>query len=134
MFTRKIPIIVFALLTIVTFPFKLLFFESDSVSSVIPGWHTTIFPPYFVAGLVVSFFVFINFIGYCGLSKRKIEISPKLFLLHLVLISPAIFITDLIELTEPNTVVAHIVPIVAYLLFIVAQIMFGFVLFRKNMR
>src|SRR3569832_1502152 len=28
----------------------------DFATSVIPGWHTTIFPPYFVAGAVVSGF------------------------------------------------------------------------------
>jgi molybdopterin-containing oxidoreductase family membrane subunit len=27
---------------------------------VIPGWHTTIFPPYFVAGAVFSGFAMVN--------------------------------------------------------------------------
>jgi molybdopterin-containing oxidoreductase family membrane subunit len=26
----------------------------DFATSVIPGWHTTIFPPYFVAGAIFS--------------------------------------------------------------------------------
>jgi molybdopterin-containing oxidoreductase family membrane subunit len=29
-------------------------------TSVIPGWHTTIFPPYFVAGAVFSGFAMVN--------------------------------------------------------------------------
>ena len=29
----------------------------DFATSVIPGWHTTIFPPYFVAGAIFSGFV-----------------------------------------------------------------------------
>ncbi|EDM44278.1 probable molybdopterin oxidoreductase [unidentified eubacterium SCB49] len=32
----------------------------DFATSVIPGWHTTIFPPYFVAGAVFSGFAMVN--------------------------------------------------------------------------
>jgi Ni/Fe-hydrogenase subunit HybB-like protein len=31
----------------------------DFATSVIPGWHTTIFPPYFVAGAVFSGFALV---------------------------------------------------------------------------
>ena len=31
----------------------------DFATSVIPGWHTTIFPPYFVAGAVFSGFAMV---------------------------------------------------------------------------
>ena len=31
-------------------------FQFDFATSVIPGWHTTIFPPYFVAGAIFSGF------------------------------------------------------------------------------
>lgn len=134
MITPKIAVAVFAFLTILTFPFKLVFYRSDIVSSVIPGWHTTIFPPYYVAGLVVSVFVLINFIGYCIISKRRNEISLRQFLLHLVLISPAVFLTDLIAPIAHVTFFALIVPIVAILLFIVSQIVFGMMFFRKDAR
>ena len=32
----------------------------DFATSVIPGWHTTIFPPYFVAGAVFSGFAMVQ--------------------------------------------------------------------------
>ena len=32
----------------------------DFATSVIPGWHTTIFPPYFVAGAIFSGFAMVN--------------------------------------------------------------------------
>lgn len=32
----------------------------DMATSVIPGWHTTIFPPYFVAGAIFSGFAMVN--------------------------------------------------------------------------
>jgi Ni/Fe-hydrogenase subunit HybB-like protein len=31
----------------------------DFATSVIPGWHTTIFPPYFVAGAIFSGFAMV---------------------------------------------------------------------------
>ncbi len=34
--------------------------STDFATSVIPGWHTTIFPPYFVAGAIFSGFAMVN--------------------------------------------------------------------------
>jgi molybdopterin-containing oxidoreductase family membrane subunit len=31
----------------------------DFAASVVPGWHTTIFPPYFVAGAIFSGFAMV---------------------------------------------------------------------------
>jgi Ni/Fe-hydrogenase subunit HybB-like protein len=36
----------------------------DFATSVIPGWHTTIFPPYFVAGAIFSGFAMVNTLAY----------------------------------------------------------------------
>jgi Ni/Fe-hydrogenase subunit HybB-like protein len=36
----------------------------DFATSVVPGWHTTIFPPYFVAGAIFSGFAMVaNTVG-----------------------------------------------------------------------
>jgi Polysulphide reductase, NrfD. len=32
----------------------------DFATSIVPGWHTTIFPPYFVAGAVFSGFAMVQ--------------------------------------------------------------------------
>ena len=37
----------------------------DFATSVIPGWHTTIFPPYFVAGAVFSGFAMVQTLMLC---------------------------------------------------------------------
>src|SRR5207302_7219657 len=37
----------------------LAFVSFDFATSVIPGWHTTIFPPYFVAGAIFSGFAMV---------------------------------------------------------------------------
>ncbi len=45
----------------------------DFATSVIPGWHTTIFPPYFVAGAVFSGFIQL----YCSTGRNSIGFSAK---------------------------------------------------------
>ncbi len=32
----------------------------DFATSIVPGWHTTIFPPYFVAGAIFSGFAMVQ--------------------------------------------------------------------------
>ena len=41
----------------------------DFAVSVIPGWHTTIFPPYFVAGAIFSGF---GMVSTCLIILRKV--------------------------------------------------------------
>ncbi|MEJ2584464.1 MAG: polysulfide reductase NrfD [Robiginitalea sp.] len=50
-FLNKIYTLVLSVHTIVSF---------DFATSVIPGWHTTIFPPYFVAGAIFSGFAMVQ--------------------------------------------------------------------------
>ena len=35
-------------------------YRFDFATSVVPGWHTTIFPPYFVAGAIFSGFAMVQ--------------------------------------------------------------------------
>lgn len=37
--------------------------STDFATSVLPGWHTTIFPPYFVAGAIFSGFAMVNILA-----------------------------------------------------------------------
>jgi Ni/Fe-hydrogenase subunit HybB-like protein len=45
----------------------------DFATSVIPGWHTTIFPPYFVAGAVFSGFAMVQTIMLIVRKGLKLE-------------------------------------------------------------
>lgn len=45
----------------------------DFATSVIPGWHTTIFPPYFVAGAIFSGFAMVMSLGIVARKIYKIE-------------------------------------------------------------
>ena len=45
----------------------------DFATSIIPGWHTTIFPPYFVAGAIFSGFAMVMSLGIVARKIYKIE-------------------------------------------------------------
>src|SRR5688500_6707877 len=49
-----IPLFVFVALLILTTTLSSDGFSLDLTTSVVPGWHTTIFPPYFLLNSVVS--------------------------------------------------------------------------------
>jgi hypothetical protein len=43
----------------------------DFVTSIIPGWHTTIFPPYFIAQIILAPLFFVLAFVYWRSSKNK---------------------------------------------------------------
>ena len=63
----------------------------DFATSVIPGWHTTIFPPYFVAGAVFSGFAMVNTLL---IVMRKVSnLENYITLQHIELMNIVIMIT-----------------------------------------
>jgi uncharacterized membrane protein (DUF485 family) len=125
-----IPILAFLLLLLLTIPFSF-----DFETSVIPGWHTTIYPPYFIGGLFASIVLLLATIGYWLLSKQTDKINWILFSIHLALTIPAIifirFPTILIngQVTSQDELIKTIqfqikmIPI-AWTIFIIGQILF----------
>jgi len=51
----------------------------DFATSVIPGWHTTIFPPYFVAGAIFSGFAMVLTLMIMTRSSRHISLPVQSF-------------------------------------------------------
>src|SRR5215216_5777514 len=80
-----IPFLAFLVLLLLTIPFS-----SDFATSVVPGWHTTIFPPYFIWGLVVIIVLVLVTIGYWLLSKRTGKTNWALFAIHFLLTIPTV--------------------------------------------
>lgn len=65
----------------------------DFATSVIPGWHTTIFPPYFVAGAVFSGFAMVS---TCIIVLRKVfKIEHIVTMEHLELMNKIVIVTSL---------------------------------------
>lgn len=131
-----IPLFAFLILLLLTIPFSF-----DFATSVIPGWHTTIFPPYFIWGLIVVIVLLLVTIGYWLLSKRTYKISWTLFAIHFALTIPTIIYLKFpsilldMQLTDQEKWIRAIefrmrLIAVAWSLFIVGQILFLIYFFR----
>jgi hypothetical protein len=80
-----IPFLAFLILLLLTIPFSF-----DFAASVVPGWHTTIYPPYFIWGLIALSVSLLVTIGYWLLSKRTDKTSWILFAIHFALTIPTV--------------------------------------------
>ena len=63
----------------------------DFATSVIPGWHTTIFPPYFVAGAVFSGFAMVNTLLI--VMRKVCSLEAYITVQHIELMNIVIMIT-----------------------------------------
>ncbi|MGD1845087.1 MAG: NrfD/PsrC family molybdoenzyme membrane anchor subunit [Salibacteraceae bacterium] len=63
----------------------------DFATSVIPGWHTTIFPPYFVAGAVFSGFAMVNTLLI--ITRKVLNLETYITIKHVELMNVVIIIT-----------------------------------------
>ena len=63
----------------------------DFATSVIPGWHTTIFPPYFVAGAVFSGFAMVNTLLI--IMRKVCDLEDYITVQHIELMNIVIMIT-----------------------------------------
>ena len=145
MIKTKIPLTVFSFLTIILFPFSILFLNSDFVSSVIPGWNNTIVSPYLTATIFKSILMLIVITFYWKLNKVVKEIDIKFFILHLVLTIPSIinskiplhsfieFKNDNFENTIKEYEFVDSIVITLNILFVIGQIIFG-IYYTKKMR
>jgi len=63
----------------------------DFATSVIPGWHTTIFPPYFVAGAIFSGFAMVNTLLI--IMRKVCHLENYITVQHIELMNIVIMIT-----------------------------------------
>jgi hypothetical protein len=125
-----IPFLAFLILLLLTIPFSF-----DFATSVVPDWHTTIYPPYFVWGLIIIVALLLVTIGYWLLSKRTDKINWTLFAIHFALTIPTVIFlkfpsillnvqqTNQEELLKAIEFRMKLIP-VAWTLFIAGQILF----------
>lgn len=125
-----IPFLALLILFLLTIPFSF-----DFATSVVPGWHTTIFPPYFAWALIVFIVLVTVTIGYWLLSKRTNKINWILFSSHFGLTIPTIIylkiptisldikVTDQTDLLKASQFQMKLI-LVVWTLFIVGQLLF----------
>jgi Ni/Fe-hydrogenase subunit HybB-like protein len=63
----------------------------DFATSVIPGWHTTIFPPYFVAGAIFSGFAMV--LTLMIVTRKVFKLEDYITIGHIELMNIVIIIT-----------------------------------------
>ena len=66
----------------------------DFATSVIPGWHTTIFPPYFVAGAIFSGFAMVQTLMI--ITRHVLKIKDYITLEHIESMNKVILVTGTI--------------------------------------
>lgn len=74
---KQLPTFAFILLLFFFIPSNLEF-----ASSVVPGWHTTIFPPYTISNFTILFIIIVNVIVYYLLGKKKVQLNTLLVVAH----------------------------------------------------
>jgi len=63
----------------------------DFATSVVPGWHTTIFPPYFVAGAIFSGFAMV--LTLMIVARKVLNLEEYITVQHIELMNKIIMIT-----------------------------------------
>ncbi len=63
----------------------------DFATSVVPGWHTTIFPPYFVAGAVFSGFAMVQ--SLLIVTRKVLKLEDYITLEHIDVMNKVILLT-----------------------------------------
>jgi Ni/Fe-hydrogenase subunit HybB-like protein len=63
----------------------------DFATSVIPGWHTTIFPPYFVAGAIFSGFAMVQTLLI--ITRRVLNLNDYITMEHIEVMNKVIVLT-----------------------------------------
>lgn len=66
----------------------------DFATSVIPGWHTTIFPPYFVAGAIFSGFAMV--LTLMLITRKVLKLEQYITLAHIESMNKVILVTGTI--------------------------------------
>ena len=63
----------------------------DFATSIVPGWHTTIFPPYFVAGAIFSGFAMV--LTLLIITRKVYKLEDYITIRHLELMNIIIIFT-----------------------------------------
>jgi molybdopterin-containing oxidoreductase family membrane subunit len=67
--------------------------STDFATSVIPGWHTTIFPPYFVAGAIFSGFAMVNTLAI--IARKIFSLEDFITINHLEKMNKIMLVTGM---------------------------------------
>lgn len=140
----QIPFYIFLLLFMLTIPLSFNKYSLNFATSVVPGWHTTILPPYFFMNIVVSIILLLVTIAYRKLSKRTKPVNWLVFIIHFTLTIPVTlyilfpsFIDNLLfKVIQQNERVNFswmiILVFAPYIMFMAGQVLFAIFYFKQK--
>ena len=67
--------------------------STDFATSILPGWHTTIFPPYFVAGAIYSGFAMVMTLAI--IARKLFKLTEFITLRHLEIMNKVMLLTGM---------------------------------------
>lgn len=91
-------------------------------SSVVPGWHTTIYPPWFSFSVIQLVWLGVASVIYNYLERNGKVVSHKIFMIHIFL-SLSIFLENGYSLFDSHLKKTFLILDPSYL-FLIAQIIF----------
>src|SRR5262245_52388289 len=91
--------------------------------SVVPGWHTTIFPPYLIGSIFQLLWIWLLPLLYFFVEKKRLVIKKYVFPLHLICTLTYFLSAGSIDILL-NTVATLVWTIIVNVLFIVGQVFF----------
>ena len=75
----------------------LIVFNFDFATSVVPGWHTTVYPPFFISGFFLYWFLLVTIL-YIVFFRNAFTRNDVLFYLTLTL--PLIFLIQFLKFAD----------------------------------
>ncbi len=134
-FMKKLLIILsLALLLLLVYPFSF-----DYASSVIPGWHTTIYPPYFMASFLLLVLLVMDGFLYWKLRNKNSAYVKKIIVFHFVISSLLILLIKFpqyyLETSSNANIEALLINTietikVVFVAFLIVQVLYCVYLFR----
>jgi len=137
MIRTKTAFFIFLILCIILFPYWIIYLQFDYLSSIVPGWNTTIITGQIISNTSKFLILTVITIYYWKLSSNTNQLNFKKFLVHFLMTIPAVFIEriSLYELLNFNSLNANsfvnwiqiifFINICCNILFIIGQILFG---------
>lgn len=98
------------------------FVSRPIASSVVPGWHTTIYPPWFFVSVIQLIWLGLVSVIYGYLEKNGKTVNRKIFMLHLFF-SLSVFLENAHTLSD-SYLISRLLLLTPYILFLIAQIIF----------
>jgi hypothetical protein len=90
--------------------------------SVVPGWHTTIYPPLFFVSVIQLLWIGVVSLIYAYIERSGKTVKHKIFMLH-ILLSLAMFLENVHALFD-SYMISRLLLLTPYILFLIAQIIF----------